>query len=68
MLKTASASLLLGILVFLLTPRFSRGAWRGLGGGVRGSVGFDDKVRLGAAGFGLDPAKPAGSPYSSFLP
>ena len=48
MLKTASASLLLGILVFLLTPRFSHGAWRGLGGGVRGSVGFDDKVRLGA--------------------
>lgn len=48
MLKTAGASLMLSVLVFLLVPRFGHSAWRGPGGGPRPAIGFDDRVRLGS--------------------
>ena len=65
LLKTAAASLVVSILVFLFVPRQGHGAWRGPGRGWPATVGFNDRVRLGS--LSPNPAKPAKGPRHRFL-
>ena len=48
--KIGLATLLISVVVFIAVPRLGRGAWRGVGGIARSTVGFTDKVRLGELG------------------
>lgn len=49
-LKMAAASLVFSAITFLAVPRFKHGAWRGEALGMRATVGFNDRVRLGELG------------------
>lgn len=48
--KIGSIALFVGVVVFAAMPRMGRGAWRGIGGFARATVGFSGGVRLGALG------------------
>jgi len=48
--KIGTIALFVGAVVFAAMPRMGRGAWRGIGGFARATVGFSGGVRLGALG------------------
>jgi len=48
--KIGAVGLVVGVVVFAAMPRMGRGAWRGIGGLARATVGFSGGVRLGSLG------------------
>ena len=50
LLRMGLATLLIAVVVFFAVPRAGRGAWRGMGGIARPTVGFSGRVRLGELG------------------